>query len=140
MDFIICEKVKYVSDNPFVFHFSGRKITERDKEGDAYFLGTLVGDPYQDDEFRRRLDRVSGRLRLKNIDFTTSVSRVKINEVRRMDDYQKYNRKMGMVRREYLKRKEAALKTLFSGDAIRLLDEDYERTIKVLKERYNQPL
>lgn len=138
MDFVIVEKTPYVSDNPFVFHFSGRRITERDKEGDAYFLGTLVGDPYQDEEFRRRLDRVSGRLRLKNIDFTTSVSRVSIKQVRRMDNDEKYKRKWGMVHREYLKRKEAALKTLFSGDAIRLLDEDYERTMQVLKERYNQ--
>ena len=120
--------------NDFIFFFEARGQGDY---GIAPMLGTLRGNPYTVPVFKKKLERWRGRLLLAGVDFTSWVARPNLKEVRRMDNEEKYRRKVGKVMRAYEHRKrELQATSLFADQQIAELDADLQRTIKVARATY----
>lgn len=135
---IIHRDVADPSDNPlrFSFYCFPARDTNRITNYDGYYIGCMVGDPYNDDKFKRKLECFRAILHLKGLHFREHVGRDNIKEYRKMSNEQKYRRKLTKVTNEYERRKKIASASLFNEQALLELQEDYKRTIEVLRERY----
>lgn len=127
------------SEFPLQFSFYGythadtHRVTDR--RGD-YYIGCLVGDPYKDDTFRKKLERVRAIMHLRGLLHVQEVCRLNLKKVQRMGNEQKYQRKLTRVRNEYGRRRNLLSGTLFAAERIAELEADYQKTVIVLKQRY----
>lgn len=141
MDFVIVEPERVQVDNPFVVGFLALGVGESRPDMDAYYLGSLVGDPYNDDEFKLRLQRVRGRLNVKNMVFTNSFSRIDVKKHRQMSDDEKYQRKITRVNNEYQRQRTKIIgANLFATEELGALEVKYKRTLNAIKKQYNQSI
>lgn len=101
-----------------------------------HLVGRYQGN-IQDKEFRIKLDRVRARMMIKGIPHHQSVSPVTIKEVKKLNNLERYNRKMSRLFNEFW-RKVDSLTGLFREEELQKLSLDYKNTVAILKERYNQ--
>lgn len=123
---IIAPKPSYETLQVFVFQ-SWRRYE---------ILGRYIGN-INDEDFAKKLARVRGRLWLKNVSYSESPYPEVQKEVKRMNDMERYNRKMSKVFAEYWRQIDK-LNGLFRDSEIKLLAIKYKATVSILKKRYNQ--
>jgi predicted esterase len=133
-DFIILQAEQSDKD-PFIIKFF---CTDHGTGGDEYYIGNIMGNPYTNEAFNRRLQRIRGRLDMKNMQHYGAWSRVNLKEIRKQDDEEKYKRKLGKVMREYERRKREISLSLFHETQMNTLEADLKVTIETLKKQYNQ--
>lgn len=132
--FIIIKELPEVI-NPFVIQFFATKVGCHRME--PYYIGSLVGDPFQDTSFAKKLERIRGKLEAMNFVYHNVWHRQDLRKPRRLDDISKYRRKMSRIRNEYNRKVEEAQKTLFSDERLKELQRQLAHTEQVIRERYN---
>lgn len=97
-------------------------------------LGSYVGN-INNPDFANKINRVRGRLWLKNVNYSEAPSALVVKEIKRMNDVERYNRKMSRVFNEFWRRIDLCT-GLFREDQIKDLSERYKQTVVTLKKRY----
>lgn len=88
-----------------------------------------------DDDFRQKLNRVRARLWFNNVFYMESPSGEYVKEIKRMNDLERYNRKMSKVFAEFVRQCDAQT-GLFRDHEIKKISEKYIKTRIELKKRY----
>jgi hypothetical protein len=133
-DFMIALPMLHDPMNDFIIFFWAKGQLEY---GVAPGLGTLRGNFYTDPTFKRKLEIWRGKLLLAGVDYSESVARPHLKEIRRLTAEEKYNRKVGKMMRAYEERKRELRRTsLFADQQIAELDADLDRTLAVVRATY----
>jgi hypothetical protein len=99
-------------------------------------LGHIVGN-INDRNFVKKLNYWRAKLNLAGIVYSQSVAVITNKEVRTLNDYERYSRKMSRVFNEFWRQIDKC-GGLFRQDDIDKVCEKYIATVGVLKKRYNQ--
>lgn len=134
--FIIHGQVEMEATNVFTFYYQARYNDE------LQVLGSITGSvncpvfSMRLRSLRNKLDTLfDGRVTQR-----AGVLHEVVKQRRRLDDDERYSRKMGMVMNEYNRRRQqiADSADLFKEDLYRELEKQRKETVKKLKEIYNQ--
>lgn len=131
MNFVLVERPQFEVMQTFKIthgHFYDRSLT---LQVIGYYEGN-INDP----EFLAKLERVRGRLKLRNVNYNELPGYYTVKEVKRMNDLERYNRKMSKVFAEFWRRVDQC-NGLFREQEIKLLADKYKNTVAEMKKRYN---
>lgn len=101
-------------------------------------LGSLIGSPQLDVQFNQKLQRIHGKLNLKNLNWFQSWSRLNLKEYKTFTTEQKFRRACS---KNYNLRNAKILHTistgsLFTQDEIQKINQEYLQAIETLRKRY----
>lgn len=133
--FVILGKVELPATNVFLFYYKRNHLASKE------LLGRISGT-VQCPVFSERLVKMRAKLQMIYGQYVhqdvVNIDEV-IKEQKRLSDKQRYNRKMGMLMREYYRRKQEIENSsnLFKDSLIDELNKDLDRAIIKCKEIYH---
>lgn len=131
MDFVIIKPAKehFEVEQLFTFYIG--------KHGDYRCMAGCYQGNINDREFALKLDRVRARMMMKSLPVHQSVCAITNKQVKQLNDFERYSRKMTKVFNEYWKQIDQC-NGLFRETEIKKLSDKYKSTVAALKQRYNQ--
>ena len=123
---VFAEKEKFEVETRFVFSENHRPS----------ILGSYVGN-INDEEFAKKLDRVRGRLWLRNVNYSTTPISLEVKEVKRKNDRERYERKMKMAWKQFWV-KHDQITGLFQDSERQELFKEWTKLVSTLRLRYGQ--
>lgn len=104
-------------------------------------LGRFVGNPFKDDQYRAKIDKLKLLLECRGIPFFTGTDRLNweaLIEARKLDNDQKRTRMTTKARNIYHQELATinASSDLFKQDKVKVLDEKYKLTLEAINAKY----
>lgn len=127
------------NSTPFVISFYGYSAADSNKIHNRctdYFIGSIVGDPYNDAAFKKKLEYIRAYLDLKGVVYTNTWSRMSISKAKRLDNEQKYKRSISKLTNSYNRKLALAMGSLFADAKVKELDAEYHDALIKIKNRY----